>query len=77
MGIGLACITLGFEYWWFKWRKRSSVIDVKEAMKKSKPSKLGKEVADMDAPKELPASETNFGFRARRNFMNMNFPGRF
>ncbi|XP_077296416.1 ionotropic receptor 25a isoform X2 [Arctopsyche grandis] len=77
MGIGLACITLGFEYWWFKWRKRSSVIDVKEAMKKSKPSKTGKEVADVDAPKEFAASETNFGFRARRNFMNMNFPGRF
>ncbi|XP_045769552.1 ionotropic receptor 25a [Maniola jurtina] len=28
MGIGLACITLGVEYWWYKWRKRSIIGDV-------------------------------------------------
>ncbi|KAJ0183146.1 hypothetical protein K1T71_001122 [Dendrolimus kikuchii] len=28
MGIGLACITLGVEYWWYKWRKRPTVGDV-------------------------------------------------
>ncbi|XP_046977759.1 ionotropic receptor 25a [Vanessa cardui] len=28
MGIGLACVTLGVEYWWYKWRKRPTVGDV-------------------------------------------------
>lgn len=28
MGIGLACITLGVEYWWYKWRRRPIVGDV-------------------------------------------------
>ncbi|KAG6445268.1 hypothetical protein O3G_MSEX003820 [Manduca sexta] len=28
MGIGLACITLGVEYWWYKWRKRPLVGDI-------------------------------------------------
>ncbi|KAJ8982944.1 hypothetical protein NQ317_005259 [Molorchus minor] len=31
VGIGLACITLAFEYWWYKYRKGSKVIDVREA----------------------------------------------
>lgn len=30
VGIGLACITLAFEYWWYKYRKGTKVIDVKE-----------------------------------------------
>lgn len=77
MGIGLACITLGFEYWWFKWRKRSTIIDVKEAEKKKSHSKKVKDMNDIDAPKEFATSNTNFGFRARRSFMNVNFPGRF
>ncbi|XP_050348568.1 ionotropic receptor 25a isoform X2 [Nymphalis io] len=28
MGIGLACVTLGVEYWWYKWRKRPTVGNV-------------------------------------------------
>lgn len=31
VGIGLACITLAFEYWWYKYRKVSKVIAVQEA----------------------------------------------
>lgn len=31
VGIGLACITLAFEYWWYKYRKVTKVIDVQEA----------------------------------------------
>lgn len=34
VGIGLACITLAFEYWWYKYRKVSKVIDVQEAPSK-------------------------------------------
>lgn len=29
VGIGLACITLAFEYWWYKYRKGAKVIDVR------------------------------------------------
>lgn len=35
VGIGLACITLAFEYYWYKYRKNSNVINVQEARKKS------------------------------------------
>lgn len=31
VGIGMACTTLAFEYWWYKYRKGSNVIDVQEA----------------------------------------------
>ncbi|XP_032516645.2 ionotropic receptor 25a [Danaus plexippus] len=30
MGIGLACVTLGVEYWWYKWRRRPTISDVKQ-----------------------------------------------
>lgn len=31
VGIGMACITLIFEYWWYKIRKTPKIIDVAEA----------------------------------------------
>lgn len=31
VGIGLACITLAFEYWWYKYRKNTRVTNVAEA----------------------------------------------
>lgn len=31
VGIGMACITLIVEYWWYKFRKQPKVIDVSEA----------------------------------------------
>lgn len=47
VGIGLACITLAFEYWWYKYRKVSKVIDVQEATnKKSDPFKNDKKAED-------------------------------
>jgi hypothetical protein len=27
VGIGLACITLAFEYWWYKYKKNPQVVD--------------------------------------------------
>ncbi|XP_074039015.1 ionotropic receptor 25a isoform X1 [Leptinotarsa decemlineata] len=38
VGIGLACVTLAFEYWWYKYRKGSRVIDVQEAA--NQPSRI-------------------------------------
>ncbi|EDV57772.2 ionotropic receptor 25a [Drosophila erecta] len=31
VGIGMACITLVFEYWWYRYRKNPRIIDVVEA----------------------------------------------
>ncbi|XP_055686801.1 ionotropic receptor 25a [Lutzomyia longipalpis] len=31
VGIGMACVTLIFEYWWYKYRKNPKIIDVSEA----------------------------------------------
>lgn len=28
VGIGMACVTLVFEYWWYKYKKNPKVIDV-------------------------------------------------
>lgn len=38
VGIGLACITLAFEYWWYKYRKGSKIISVQEVNKEFAPS---------------------------------------
>ncbi|XP_050678788.1 ionotropic receptor 25a isoform X1 [Leptidea sinapis] len=32
MGIGLACVTLGVEYWWYKWRRRPTIGDVSQVL---------------------------------------------
>lgn len=83
MGIGLACITLGFEYWWFKWRKRSRVVDVKEAdniKPTDKASKKVKPVTEIIPPAPVApsnANNPNYGFRARHTFMPSNFRNRF
>ncbi|CAH1971639.1 unnamed protein product [Acanthoscelides obtectus] len=31
VGIGLACITLAFEYWWYKYKKVTNIVEVQEA----------------------------------------------
>ncbi|KAL1505374.1 hypothetical protein ABEB36_004957 [Hypothenemus hampei] len=33
VGIGLACVTLAFEYWWYKYRKNTNITSVTEAPK--------------------------------------------
>lgn len=37
VGIGLACITLAFEYWWYKYRKTAKIISVQEVNKEFAP----------------------------------------
>lgn len=46
VGIGLACITLAFEYWWYKYRKDTRVVDVHEAPSKKDDSKPIKRIGD-------------------------------
>lgn len=31
VGIGMACLTLVFEYWWYKYRKNTKIVQVAEA----------------------------------------------
>uniref|UniRef100_A0A1B0B7S3 Ionotropic glutamate receptor C-terminal domain-containing protein n=1 Tax=Glossina palpalis gambiensis TaxID=67801 RepID=A0A1B0B7S3_9MUSC len=40
VGIGMACITLLFEYWWYKYRKNPRIIDVTEAEPSGKRGKI-------------------------------------
>uniref|UniRef100_A0ABK9MJX4 Ionotropic receptor 25a n=1 Tax=Glossina morsitans morsitans TaxID=37546 RepID=A0ABK9MJX4_GLOMM len=40
VGIGMACITLLFEYWWYKYRKNPRIIDVAEAVPSGKRDKI-------------------------------------
>ena len=42
VGIGMACITLLFEYWYYKYRKNPKIIDVAEAFNKQDNPKLDK-----------------------------------
>ncbi|XP_036327744.1 ionotropic receptor 25a [Rhagoletis pomonella] len=41
VGIGMACITLVFEYWWYKYRKNPRIVDVIEANSGGKDGKGG------------------------------------
>ncbi|XP_063241815.1 ionotropic receptor 25a [Bacillus rossius redtenbacheri] len=67
VGIGMACITLAFEYWWYKYRKDPKVVDV------SQPAMVRQAVA----PSKLDAGVT-MGFRPRPihpdNFRRHNMP---
>ncbi|CAG4975056.1 unnamed protein product [Parnassius apollo] len=58
MGIGLACITLGVEYWWYKWRKRSTIGEITRV----EPAKIVKSNAD-------PADKPEYSFRSRNQGM--------
>lgn len=40
VGIGLACITLAFEYWWYKYRKGSRIADLKVQVQPEKVTKI-------------------------------------
>lgn len=66
VGIGLACITLAFEYWWYKYRKGSKIIDVREAPTKGKGSMSKRPDPDMTVgfrPRQVyppGAAATNF-----------------
>lgn len=59
VGIGLACITLAFEYWWYKYRKNTKVVDVQEASSRKddlKPTKRLSEEYFAKAKKLYPRS---------------------
>ncbi|KAL0830384.1 hypothetical protein ABMA28_002566 [Loxostege sticticalis] len=64
MGIGLACITLGVEYWWYKIRKRSTIGDVTQV----EPAKSSRNHTDIKGE--------GFTFRSR-NFGLSNLKPKF
>nr|QZH55075.1 ionotropic receptor 25a [Achelura yunnanensis] len=60
MGIGLACITLGVEYWWYKWRRQTTVGDVTQV----EPAKKTRN--NVDSNREVATKLEGFSFRSRK-----------
>ncbi|XP_068617329.1 ionotropic receptor 25a isoform X1 [Battus philenor] len=60
MGIGLACLTLAVEYWWYKWRKRPIIGDVTRV----EPAKLARNIGDPGVvkPEVLAFRSKNLAF---------------
>lgn len=75
VGIGLACITLVFEYWYYKYRKNPKVIDVAEAP--SPPIKEKHPKMQNSIPGDLGAPGQNQAIRARYQYPPANFRSRF
>lgn len=68
VGIGMACVTLVFEYWWYKYRKATpKIFDVAESgsnkpEKKEKNAEPGVSFRNKDG-----ADEKNFVLRPRKS----------
>nr|AID61273.1 ionotropic receptor [Calliphora stygia] len=76
VGIGMACITLVFEYWWYKYRKNPRIIDVAEAnTPPGKDVKLAEGVILGQSGKEY--DKANAALRPRFNQYPQNFKPRF
>ncbi|KAI8125865.1 Ionotropic receptor 25a [Lucilia cuprina] len=76
VGIGMACITLVFEYWWYKYRKNPRIIDVAEAnTPPGKDVKLAEGVILGQSGKEY--DKANVALRPRFNQYPQNFKPRF
>ncbi|XP_075152081.1 ionotropic receptor 25a [Haematobia irritans] len=77
VGIGMACITLVFEYWWYKYRKNPRIIDVAEAVSTppGKDAKLAEGIILGQTSKEY--EKANAALRPRFNQYPHNFKPRF
>ncbi|CAH0553818.1 unnamed protein product [Brassicogethes aeneus] len=64
VGIGLACITLAFEYWWYKYRKGTNIIDVQQAQ----PSQQ-----KLTFPKEFGRMKSNFAIQTKKLYPRSRF----
>lgn len=70
VGIGMACVTLVFEYWWYKYRKNPKIIDVQKATApKMDPVRVSTTLTDNN--KESPAK--NATLRSRNQPLPSNF----
>ncbi|XP_018327272.1 ionotropic receptor 25a [Agrilus planipennis] len=59
VGIGLACITLAFEYWWYKYRKNAKIINVQETNPKKPHQQTKIKVKEHADTSKLNNSEDN------------------
>lgn len=63
VGIGMACVTLVFEYWYYKYRKNPKIIDVIEATAKhDRQTNLGDGGKAMDMAGTNPTNGNSDGF---------------
>lgn len=65
VGIGLACITLAFEYWWYKYRKPPAVEDLDyQVIKQGDLQRTKrKDTLDIKAFAEYPVIRSRHGFQ--------------
>lgn len=63
VGIAMACVTLVFEYWYYKYRKNPKIIDVIEATAKhERQTNLGDGGKAMDMAGTIPTNVNGDGF---------------
>lgn len=78
VGIGMACITLVFEYWWYKYRKNPRIIDVTESQSNETISKEGKVMDGVLLGQNNPKDfDKNGALRPRFNQYPTSFKPRF
>ncbi|XP_055858527.1 ionotropic receptor 25a [Episyrphus balteatus] len=81
VGIGMACITLVFEYWWYKYRKNPRIIDVTEVNVSGKEGIDGKNneggIILGQSGKENQYGKSNVALRPRFNQYPNTFKARF
>lgn len=53
VGIVMACFTLGFEYWWYKYRKPSQVVNSREEVSVAEPHHERDEIVKPIKPKTM------------------------
>lgn len=75
VGIGMACITLVFEYWWYKYRKNPRIIDVTEVNSSAKDGKIVDGVILGQTGKDF--EKANAALRPRFNQYPATFKPRF
>jgi hypothetical protein len=73
VGIGMACVTLIFEYWYYKLRKTVKVVDVAESNKSSDFVKS----KDSYSISKLEGEMTNPVLRTRGQYPHTTFKARF
>nr|CAD7204220.1 unnamed protein product [Timema douglasi] len=68
VGIGMACVTLAFEYWWYKYKKDPRVVDVAPSTTNQKALVM----VPPPPPTKLDGGIT-MGFRPRNPYPEQNF----
>lgn len=73
VGIGMACVTLVFEYWYYKYRKNPKIIDVAEASAKhDRTVGMGKHALDMAGDDQTAGNAPKSDKPTKGSYFNAN-----